>query len=177
VASRLRHVSATDDGDWLRQMRRYAPISFPPCRASGEEIARVGAGFNEVSRSLGLQWPSPPVAEKLLARAVAAVNSANSDTMGDVLQALATKLTEAAGAAGVRYAARTKRQDNQSPRGPCAGRGASGGFWGMSLMAAMALPAIWRFYRARRLAGLPIPVQTNKLWSLPSVCRRGRASG
>jgi hypothetical protein len=62
-----------------------------------------------------------------------------------------------------------KRQDNQSPRGPCAGRGASGGFWGMSLMAAMALPAIWRFYRARRLAGLPIPVQTNKLWSLPSV--------
>jgi hypothetical protein len=63
--------------------------------ANGEEIARVGAGFSEVSRSLGLQWPSPADAEKLLARAVAAVNYANSDTMGDVLQALATKLIEA----------------------------------------------------------------------------------
>jgi hypothetical protein len=53
--------------------------------ASGEEITRVGAGFNEVSRSLGLQWPSPADAEKLLTRAVAAVNSVNSDTMGDTV--------------------------------------------------------------------------------------------
>jgi energy-coupling factor transporter ATP-binding protein EcfA2 len=58
--------------------------------ASGEEIARIGAGFGEVSRSLGLQWPSPVDAEKLLATAVVAVNSANSD----VLQVLAAKLTE-----------------------------------------------------------------------------------
>jgi len=30
------------------------------------------------------------------------------------------------------------------------------GFWAMSVMDAMALPAIWRLSRARRLAGLPV---------------------
>jgi hypothetical protein len=63
--------------------------------ASGEEIARIGAGFREVFRSLGLQWPSPVDAEKLLSTAVVTINSPDADTMGDVSQALAAKLTEA----------------------------------------------------------------------------------
>ena len=93
--------------------------------ASGKEIARIAAGFREVSRSLGLQWPSPVDAEKLLAAVefekhdidalVAVVNvtqaqqalapllqqigkTTNPDALGalaEALQALAAKLTEA----------------------------------------------------------------------------------
>jgi PPP family 3-phenylpropionic acid transporter len=33
------------------------------------------------------------------------------------------------------------------------------GFWAMAVMAAMVLPAIWRLYRARRLAGPPVTAE------------------
>jgi hypothetical protein len=36
--------------------------------SSPEDMARIAAGFREVSRSLGLQWPSPDDAEKLITR-------------------------------------------------------------------------------------------------------------
>ena len=67
--------------------------------ASGEEIARIAAGFREVSRSLGLQWPSPVDAEKLLPRLLQQLSKTTNlrahQTLATALQAVASKLTEA----------------------------------------------------------------------------------
>jgi hypothetical protein len=67
--------------------------------ANPEDMARAAGGFREVSRSLGLQWPSPADADKLLATAVAALGKSDNATTGlviiDALQALAAKLTGA----------------------------------------------------------------------------------
>jgi energy-coupling factor transporter ATP-binding protein EcfA2 len=61
--------------------------------ASPEYMARSAAGFREICRSLGLQWPSPAEAEKLLTTATAAI--AVNSSAGQPLQALPAKLTEA----------------------------------------------------------------------------------
>jgi energy-coupling factor transporter ATP-binding protein EcfA2 len=61
--------------------------------ASPEDMDRVEARFNGVSRSLGLQWPSPAEAEKLLHTAIAARNMSRHKR--DLFRALAEKLTEA----------------------------------------------------------------------------------
>jgi hypothetical protein len=58
--------------------------------ASPEDMARSAAGFREISRSLGPQWPSPADAEKLLTTATAAI--AVNWSAGQPLQALAAKL-------------------------------------------------------------------------------------
>ena len=58
--------------------------------ASGKELARTAAGFREVSRSLGLQWPSSVDDEKLLA--VAVVEAESVSWASDLL---AANLTEA----------------------------------------------------------------------------------
>jgi hypothetical protein len=65
--------------------------------ASPEDMARIAACFREVSRSLGLQWPSPADAAKLFATAIAALAAHKTITKreSDTLQALAAKLTEA----------------------------------------------------------------------------------
>jgi hypothetical protein len=62
--------------------------------SSPDDMARIAAGFRQVSRSLGLQWPSRGDAEKLLATAVVAVKFAPKN-VGDALQALVANLTEA----------------------------------------------------------------------------------
>lgn len=63
--------------------------------ASPEEVARVAARFGAVSRSLGLQWPSPAEAEQLLSRATAAVEKADARSEASVILSgeLAARLT------------------------------------------------------------------------------------
>jgi hypothetical protein len=67
--------------------------------ASPEDMARTAVGFREVSRSLGLQWPSSADANKLLTTAIAAIGkTTNSDALGALaegLKALPVRLTDA----------------------------------------------------------------------------------
>jgi AAA ATPase domain len=66
-----------------------------------EDMARSASGFNKVFRSLGLQWPSASVAEKLFTTTVGfltsekAFGSLNPEVVANALQALAAKLTPA----------------------------------------------------------------------------------
>jgi hypothetical protein len=65
--------------------------------ASPEDIARIAPGLGAVSRSLGLQWPSPAEAEKLLSATAAAIGRFEKTTtpsVGILFQALAPELTE-----------------------------------------------------------------------------------
>ena len=63
--------------------------------ANPEEVARVAARFGVVSRSLGLQWPSPAEAEQLLSRAIAAVERADARSEASIVvsEDLAARLT------------------------------------------------------------------------------------
>jgi hypothetical protein len=72
--------------------------------ASPEDVVRNAAGFMEVSRSLGLQWPTSADAEKLLTTGVSALSPGTSvsvvrpvgtNALGEALMMLAAKLTEA----------------------------------------------------------------------------------
>jgi hypothetical protein len=67
--------------------------------ANTEDMTRNAAGFREVSRSLGLQWPLPAEAEILLPAAIAALERADDDrTALSVIEAfedLAANLTDA----------------------------------------------------------------------------------
>jgi hypothetical protein len=63
--------------------------------SSPEDLARIAAGFSEVCRALGLQWPSPADAEQLVAKSVAAVETLDKTAMSKIWQALAPKLIDA----------------------------------------------------------------------------------
>jgi hypothetical protein len=59
--------------------------------ASPQDMARIAGGFSEVSRSLGLEWPSSADAERLLMTAAAAI--AVNPEASQPLQVLAARLT------------------------------------------------------------------------------------
>ena len=96
--------------------------------ASPEDMGRVAAGFKAVSRSLGLQRPSPAQAEKFFHAALAALEWPAREpktTRSAVIafQALAPKLTEAQAQQALAQVLKQIRPDDRSRRAWGAGPG------------------------------------------------------